>query len=709
MSRRTLAFAKTSTGTRTFDVRPDRLDIRDREYRPPLRSLPPQFPDPDFIQKWFQHYETLVLDQGNEGACTGFGLAATINYIRFRIAVEKAVSGKGKLHVPVKASAAMLYRLARMYDEWRGEDYEGSSCRGAMKGWHKHGVCFESSWPHKPDGEGEVGESWRAEAAQIVLGAYYRVDVKNIADLQAAIHEVGAVYVSSEVHKGWGLKITDKVKKERPDGDLGSLPRIEWSPAVVADGVHSYALVGYNMEGFIVQNSWGPGWGWHSFALLAYEDWLKNGMDAWVAALGVPVPEHAVPEVMSAYSLTAQAARLNKGKAGRAGATAVNPETQLREMTLSLGNNGRALDQFVQGGNGAKAVERVMLTAIREKLKKSRLKKLVIYSHGGLNSEEASLNRARHLGPLLEENGLTPLFLTWHTGVLETLQNMGGDLVETWKDRLSSFLGAKRAGGILGDVKEKISETWDRTFENTNRWLLKAAWSEMKENAALGARDSNGGLVLTAAHLATLKAEFPDLEIHLVGHSAGTIIQGHLLTLLSSAGIKTASCHLYAAACTVGFANQHYAPAIDAGMLPARKFIHHMLSHENECADTVANFYYKSLLFLVSRGCEIEHKTPILGMQAAWDKSLANKKDLWNESLREKDVNPWLRWVAKSDMPTPNWISSREVPHRMSGSKAENEKAAHGSFDNNLNVINATLKSILGSAPPKPATNLTGF
>ena len=41
----------------------------------------------------------------------------------------------------------MLYELARRYDEWPGENYAGSSARGAMKGWHKHGVCAETMWP----------------------------------------------------------------------------------------------------------------------------------------------------------------------------------------------------------------------------------------------------------------------------------------------------------------------------------------------------------------------------------------------------------------------------------------------------------------------------------------------------------------------------------------------------------------------------------
>ena len=32
------------TTPRIFDARPDRLDLRDLPYRPPLRSLPPTYP-----------------------------------------------------------------------------------------------------------------------------------------------------------------------------------------------------------------------------------------------------------------------------------------------------------------------------------------------------------------------------------------------------------------------------------------------------------------------------------------------------------------------------------------------------------------------------------------------------------------------------------------------------------------------------------------
>ena len=56
--------------------------------------------------------------------------------------------GKPEAKMTERISARMLYQNARLYDEWKGEDYEGSSCRGAMKGFHKHGVCTEKFWPN---------------------------------------------------------------------------------------------------------------------------------------------------------------------------------------------------------------------------------------------------------------------------------------------------------------------------------------------------------------------------------------------------------------------------------------------------------------------------------------------------------------------------------------------------------------------------------
>ena len=75
-----------SINGRLLDVRPDRVDLRDRIYSPPLESLPELFPSDRQIKEYLPQYrrKRLILDQGDEGACTGFGLAAVINYVLWR-------------------------------------------------------------------------------------------------------------------------------------------------------------------------------------------------------------------------------------------------------------------------------------------------------------------------------------------------------------------------------------------------------------------------------------------------------------------------------------------------------------------------------------------------------------------------------------------------------------------------------------------------
>ena len=126
--------AKVKITERTLNVRPDTLDFRDKMYVPSLIEVPVRIP-----LSRYKVYRIPILDQGTEGACTGFGLATVANYLLTR---RKVVPDR----TPV--SPRMLYELARRHDEWPGENYSGSSARGAMKAWHKHGVCSEDKWPY---------------------------------------------------------------------------------------------------------------------------------------------------------------------------------------------------------------------------------------------------------------------------------------------------------------------------------------------------------------------------------------------------------------------------------------------------------------------------------------------------------------------------------------------------------------------------------
>ncbi len=121
---------------RTFDVRRDTLDFRDKMYVPTLVEVPTERE----LQR-YREFRIPILNQGSEGACTGYGLATVVNYL---LTTRKVVSDCN----PV--SPRMLYELAKRYDEWPGEGYSGSSARGAMKGWHKHGVCSKRRGLQRP-------------------------------------------------------------------------------------------------------------------------------------------------------------------------------------------------------------------------------------------------------------------------------------------------------------------------------------------------------------------------------------------------------------------------------------------------------------------------------------------------------------------------------------------------------------------------------
>jgi pimeloyl-ACP methyl ester carboxylesterase len=682
---------------RTLDARPDRLDLRDREFMPSVVSLPDQWPNDAAIHRLLPSYckAGLILDQGSEGACTGFGLACVVNYLSWRVQLANGNAGGKRAKKQEPVSPRMLYHLARFYDEWPGEDYKGSSCRGALKAWHKHGVCTDHLWPYR-NAAGDVrfvkpDSQWAQDALQRRLGVYYRVNRSSVVDMQAAILEIGAIYVSSDVHDGWGLP-----RSKNPINGHAALPTIGHIRKADSLGGHAFALVGFNRIGFVVQNSWGLGWGNCGFAVLPYEEWVKYGTDAWTAALGVPASAAKVPAVpvrSKEKVVIARAGAIAFTSTKKAPVPKVRKEVapwsaeDAYRHTVVMGNDGAVINRIVTHEGSEDCMREVACDAPLAFMKGgAKPKRLVIYAHGGLNSEDASIERIQTLAPYFRANGVYPLFLTWRTGPSETLSSI-------LEDELKKI---PRPEGDVGDVfervKETVAEVLDRTVEVLARPAAKPIWSQMKQNAAASV-DVGRGCTLLADALASLQAQLPQLEIHLVGHSAGSIILGHLLDLLPGRQLAVKSCHLYAPACTVRFALDHYVPAIDNDVLPGRRLHIHVLADANEICDTVGP-YRKSLLYLVSRALENCHKMPILGLEQVYE-SKANPK--WHET-EQANLRTWQKfWQglgAALDIVADKQVSTGTLGRRI--------QAAHGSFDNDAATIETTLKRITNEKPVFP-------
>lgn len=624
---------KAAGKSRQLNVRKDPLDIRDRMYEPALMLL----------ASAIDHRQgAIILDQGQEGACTGFGLAAVINLL----------TAQSRDH-SFRASPRMLYEMAKKHDEWPGEDYDGSSCRGAIRGWKNMGVCSDKDWPYDPRRVGVLTVE-RAKAARAhTLGAYYRLRAE-INDYHAALNETGAVFVSADVHAGWDMP--------RP-ATKGSLATIKLRRP--AEGGHAFAIVGYDADGFIVQNSWGRSWGTGGFALWPYEDWVENIIDGWVFRLAIPTPQ--------VFGLTARSWTADGAERGKS-----------TPKRLEIAGHFVHLDdgRFQRRGTFWSTADDVQITANRIQQNAAKYDHLLIYAHGGLNSSDQSARRIASLKDGFKRNRIYPYHIMYDTGLAEELE-----------DAIIRAAAGLPSRGFFADLKEKVYEVMDKLIEDALRRPGTAVWDEIKADARrpffpdLAGQPADG---LTALETLVAGLAGTSLKIHLVGHSAGAILIGHLLAALDELGQPdlVASCSLMAPACSVDFYHTHYAPRLSvkaaaskvgrskaaARVIRLPTLDIYSLTDAQENDDNVAGVYHKSLLYFVSRALErrSDPAQPLLGMQR-YAKKLGSRSGLAIHYAGEKS----------------------RVTRSMS----------HGGFDNDLWTMNSILKRVLGKAASEPFEN----
>lgn len=623
-----------------LDARADRLDIRDRGFTPAVLHLPPQYPDDAWFAGRLPAYVKagMVLDQGSDGACTGFGLAAVINYLTWQRDAEHR-----------QVSPRMIYHLAQFYDEWPGEDYSGSSCRGALKGWHKHGVCRRSLWPYTVRKDGSVPAfetphaGWAEDALQHTLGVYYRIEKSDITAMQAAIAQTGAIYVSATIHAGW-----NQVRNLKQSfTTLSQLPRI---PAhSLHTGGHAFALTGYTEDGFVVQNSWGTDWGQQGFAVLDYDDWLSHGSDAWTVAIGVPARTGVPPAdgnrqpaahtavaidaglpALPAYRYTPAARTMQRGQ------HALSPLTtdQAYNLSVVMDSGTRGIQRLVAFASAADSIAHVVQAAQdwhRTQGLRSRLQ-LAIYAMSGLAGEEQQAQQIAALAPWFLANQIYPVFLNWNNGMdtlPERLQQMAGT---------GTGAGAGIGTGTAAHLSAQEQAASDRRLEaGADAAGLKASWTQCRHQAqqATAADDPPRALHVLIRALQTLSdaaspANRP--QLHLIGHSAGALLCGQLLNGLRD--MPVASCSLLAPACNTEDASRYFGEAIRRGQLRPAQLHIDVLDAQREQQDAFSGTYRRSLLTLISNALEDRCQTPLIGLAdsffAADQEHRDNSRNRWN-------------------------------------------------------------------------------
>jgi papain like protease len=428
-----------------------------------------------------------------------------------------------------------------------GNRLEGSSIRGALKGLYGNGVCSLATAPDTPGIKNwALTYEMAKEAKELRLGAYLRMQ-PDISDYHAALNEIGAIYVSAQVHSNWDQPKNGMIE---PGG----------RPA----GGHAFAIVGYDEKGFWILNSWGGKWGNKGVAHWTYRDWAENVMDAWVLQLGVRAPDAfgAIPRATPAGTtglfgigdpnrsdILGHFINIDDGRLVTTGKYASPNKTEMQETVERLA---------LPSANGGKGYEH-----------------LIIYAHGGLNTlaDDAKRIATWKRADIFGRNTIYNFHLMWGTGFID----------EAFGDLSQSRAG--RGSGLVSDwfFEVKLKDTGSYS------------WRNMKQDANVafsGEPEYDGGYRGLAPLLTGLEATAKRPKLHFVGHSAGAIMVGRLLSALQRfklSKLELGSVHLMAPACTVDFFNANFGPYLSGqGALPLKDKVYlYNLTDELELADIV--------------------------------------------------------------------------------------------------------------------------
>jgi hypothetical protein len=627
---------KTSGGSSTSrlprPVTPDSIDFRDRTYPPPVERAPAA----EILPASAPLHP--ILNQGPSDACTGFALATVIHVLLSRR--DKKLASQ--------VSPYMIYGMARHYDNLPGTDpANGSSCRGALKAWFKHGACDLDFWPRiaEPKTTGKV--DWWDDGVKRPLGAYYRVERRSVVDMQAALNETGVLYASADTHPGWDVG-SNLSAKDRKSNSIWIIPF--GSPASGGGG-HAFAILGYTVDGFVIQNSWGDGWGSKGLAILTYADWLTNSWDCWVAQLGVVTRLHEE----AAYGLPALRHGVRGAHIGVLDIHGISP------YVVNTGNNGELSQtgQFHTTPADLDELVNFMIPSQRQEwnIPANQKMDVVLYAHGGLVDEQDAANTAALWIELLKARKIFPVFFMWESGILETLE-----------DEISNTLagGERPTGGPL-----QAADSWlsDR-LEGVARLIGKPHWDQMKQNARLITQNPLGGANLLFQQF---NGNASDIRLHLVGHSAGSIIHAYLADwLIRQKKWSIDSISLLAPACRTDVFKDKLLPHLQSGKIGRMAQFH--LSdpvEDNEGGMRVALGYRRSLLYMISNGLEEARNVSILGMQKYFD----------------RDVAP---------------LNLANVEARVAPASMATHAAKHIAFDDDLTTQQSVVANIRNAVIPSP-------
>lgn len=230
-----------------LNVRPSPVDTRDRRASAiyPVISLPAELDLRPKLQP--------IRDQGNQSACAAMAGAAMKEFQEFTDSLLNEYF-----------SPQFIYNLR--------EAGEGMYMRDLMNILRKAGDCTEKAFPYGSGGK--PPQVALNEAIRYIIQSY--AAILAVDELKTALFLNGVCIIAVPVYN-----YTERMWYPNPGEQYL--------------GGHAMAVVGYNVNGFIIRNSWGTGWGKDGYCVMPYEDFLL-AYEYWTTIDEKSVPPEPEPE-----------------------------------------------------------------------------------------------------------------------------------------------------------------------------------------------------------------------------------------------------------------------------------------------------------------------------------------------------------------------------------------------------------------------------
>jgi len=197
-----------------------------------------------------------VKNQGRIGSCVGHS---------GRVVYGDTLDFDGK-----EPSAMWIYKKGKIHDPFPGEDYSGTTIKGACRGLIKEGCCEEKFWPYVDSEGAQMLDGAAENAAQYKIDAYYTIPKQNHDLIKKALLKE-TLWTSFRVHRHFYYT---------PKSGIVDSEKYLASDNV---GGHAVAMTGWKIiDGDLYwefQNSWGTRFGNEGFFYLEsslYEEILIN-------------------------------------------------------------------------------------------------------------------------------------------------------------------------------------------------------------------------------------------------------------------------------------------------------------------------------------------------------------------------------------------------------------------------------------------------